>query len=219
MVTTEVSSIATTANSETKIDQAGAAPVKSETVAQALSETPVFASEATQQSNSINRLAEKVYDTFFGSQPDPTPRQTLTASVTDKGKVLVETADGYKVRFEGENQEWWVIAPDGNKTRIWGDPHVEESDGTNWDFTEKSSFQFGQNKITVETIPTWNGKTFSRQVSIYNGDDRFTLSGIATDELKFESWSFDAKSHDAKLSDGTVYKLVNDGDKFSWQKQ
>lgn len=221
MVTTDINNISSSTAVDSSLAVGTPPSAKSEVTTPALTESAVFSTPATQtaKTNRFNQVAERIYDTFFGSQPDPVPRQTLTPTVTEEGKVKVRTSDGYTIRFEGANQEWWIDSPDGNKTRIWGDPHVEESDGTKWDFTETSSFVFGKNKVTVETIPTWNGKTFSRQVSIYNGDDRFTLSGIATDDLKFENWSFDAKAHDAKLGDGTVYKLNENGDKFSWQKQ
>src|SRR5690606_5196891 len=124
------------------------------------------------------------------------------------------TNDGYQISFEGKNQEWRITAPDGTSTRIWGDPHVEESDGSKWDFYTQSTFVFGNNKVTVEVAP-WKGTaaTVSKTVTIYNGDNRFTMTGLDNDKPKIVAWDFASNSHDQLLSDGVVFDLVKQGGK------
>ncbi len=150
--------------------------------------------------------------------------EKMTLKLTEKGKnnYSIQTDDNYTVRFSGKSEEWVITAPDGTATRIWGDPHVKESDGTRWDFTKQSTFNFGNNRITVETIPAEHNKsvTYSQRVSIYNGTNRITVTDIDKNSPKIEGWSFDAKVHDAALANGDTYTLKNLSDKsFSWVKK
>ncbi|MDR2337732.1 MAG: DUF1521 domain-containing protein [Deltaproteobacteria bacterium] len=142
---------------------------------------------------------------------------TLNASVDEKGRINIKTEDGFTILFEGQQQSWKIITPDGKETKIWGDPHVEESDGDKWDFKKQSTFVFGNNKITIETTPTDNGETLTKAVTIYNGKDRLTLDNINIDKPNFVAWKLDASAHDEDLADGDVYNLDTTADgKFSW---
>ncbi|OVE80149.1 hypothetical protein BVY02_01260 [bacterium J17] len=139
-------------------------------------------------------------------------KASLRAELNDQGQAVVTTKDNFKVKFSGKLQEWTITNPEGKTTRIWGDPHVEESDGDKWDFREDSTFIFGDNKVTVETsAPTWNGNTFTAKVSIYSGGERFTITNIESDNPTLESWKLDGRKHDAMLADGNVYSLMADG--------
>jgi hypothetical protein len=142
---------------------------------------------------------------------------TLRAGIDEQDRVNVKTEDGYTVIFEGQQQSWKIIMPDGKETRIWGDPHVEESDGDKWDFKKQSSFVFGNNKITIETTPASNGETVTKAVTIYNGKDRLTMNNIDIDKPNFVAWKVDAGAHDKELDDGDVYNLNTTADgRFSW---
>src|SRR5690606_19714641 len=84
------------------------------------------------------------------------PSPGIAHSGASAGKVLtkdpagwpqgsVQTAGGYTIVPEGKDAAWSVYAPgqkpgDKPNTRIWGDPHVDEKDGTRWDFTKNSDF-------------------------------------------------------------------------------
>lgn len=95
----------------------------------------------------------------------------------------VKTAGGYTIVPEGKDAAWSVYAP-GQKpgetpqTRIWGDPHVSEKDGTRWDFTKNSNFRLpdGTN-ISVGTT-SQTGQSVSATLDITNGNDRVQVSGI-----------------------------------------
>lgn len=158
-------------------------------------------------------------NTMVGAKPAP---MTISVTKNENNQINLETADGYKLNFTGKKEEWKIIAPNGTSTRIWGDPHVVESDGTKWDFTKQSTFIFGNNKVTVETIPSETNKkyTYTQRVTLHNGSDRITITDIQKNKPVIEHWRFDAASHDASQSDGNVYKLVpKSGQSFDWKKQ
>ncbi len=136
-----------------------------------------------------------------------TSERALEAAVDDKGCVTVLTQDGYSIKCEGKDQAWMITHPDGQVTRIWGDPHVNESDGDTWDFKERSSFIFGKNKVTVETVPAGNGETFSSTITIYNGDERVTIVGLDKNQPVISAVTSDGKVHDAQLADGDLFSL------------
>jgi hypothetical protein len=130
----------------------------------------------------------------------------MQALTDETGAISVLTEDGYTIKAEGKDQAWTITAPDGKSTRIWGDPHVYESDGDKWDFKDQSTFKFGKNKVTVETVPAGNGETFSARLTVYSGDERVTIDGIEANKPTLRAVSADGEQHDASLSDGTVYE-------------
>lgn len=135
---------------------------------------------------------------------------SLKTTTDQEGAISVATPDGFTVRSEGKDQAWSILGPDGNETRIWGDPHVTESDGDTWQFKDKSSFKFGQNKVTVETVPAGEGVTVSSRITIYNGDERVTIDGVNTLSPQIVAAENDGKKHDAALDDGTIFdRAVN----------
>lgn len=124
----------------------------------------------------------------------------------DIGQIAVRTLDGYVVRAEGRDQAWSITGPDGRTTRIWGDPHVQESDGGKWDFLNRSTFQFGNNKATVEVVPFGNGATITARLTLYSGEERVTIDGINLNNPFIAAHSRDGKQHDDGLADGVTYK-------------
>ena len=131
--------------------------------------------------------------------------KAMQAIADDSGAITVRTPDGYVVKAEGKEQAWSITGPDGKTTRIWGDPHVLESDGDRWDFKERGSFMFGANKITAETVPAGNGQTLSYRLTVYSGNERVTVGGINTNKPVIVAVGQDGKQHDDQLADGTQY--------------
>jgi hypothetical protein len=128
----------------------------------------------------------------------------------DQGAITVRTTDGYLVRAEGKDHAWSITGPDGMTTRIWGDPHVTESDGDAWDFKNRGTFFFGKNKITVEVVPYGNGQTISSAITLYSGDERVTIKGLDANKPIITAVSHDGKQHDDSLADGDAYsRAVN----------
>jgi hypothetical protein len=129
--------------------------------------------------------------------------------------ITLRTADGFMLRAEGKDEAWSITGPDGNTTRIWGDPHVNESDGGHWDFKKRATFVFGNNKATVEVSPK-NDKTMSARLSVYSGDERVTISGIDTNKPVITAVSHDGKQHDDALADGVTYQRKTNKTGESW---
>jgi hypothetical protein len=134
------------------------------------------------------------------------PRSFFQVMQNDKGMVTVRSLDGYIVRAEGKDEAWTITGPDGKTTRIWGDPHVTESDGNRWDFKERGTFVFGNNKATIEVVPDKKGETLSSRLTLYSGDQRVTISGIDGNKPTITAVSQDGKQHDDALADGVVYQ-------------
>lgn len=124
----------------------------------------------------------------------------------DIGEISVRTLDGYLIRAEGRDEAWTITGPDGKTTRIWGDPHVKESDGKKWDFLNRSTFQFGTNKATVEVVPAGNGTTLTSRITIYSGTERVTIDGIDKNKPVVTAVSKDGRQHDDGLADGITYR-------------
>jgi hypothetical protein len=133
-------------------------------------------------------------------------RSALDVNRNDAGMITVRTLDGFTVRAEGRNQAWTITGPDGKTTRIWGDPHVSESDGDRWDFINRSTFMFGKNKATIEVVPAGNGQTLSAKLTIYSDYERVTIDGIDKNQPTVVAASSDGLVHDASLADGDIYK-------------
>jgi hypothetical protein len=136
---------------------------------------------------------------------------------SDAGMINVRTRDGFLIRAEGKDQAWTITGPDGKTTRIWGDPHVYESDGNKWDFKTRSTFAFGNNKATVEVVPAGNGETLSAQVTIYSGDERVTIDGIDKDKPVITAVSRDGRQHDDALADGITFDRALNSRGESWR--
>lgn len=171
-----------------------------------------------QDSFGVRNTASRLLNILCGTNRNSNVKEpSLFASINESGQAVVKTKDGWSVKFTGQDMAFEITSPENKTTRIWGDPHVEESDGDKWDFSKQSSFVFGNNKITVETADAGNGATFSSRISIYNGEDRFTISGIDKNQPKIEAWEFDAQREDALLDDGVVYRFENEKDgKETW---
>jgi hypothetical protein len=111
---------------------------------------------------------------------------------------------------------WTITGPDGKTTRIWGDPHVYESDGDKWDFLTQSSFTFGKNKVTVEVAPYGNGQTVTAKITIYSGEERVTIGGIDTNQPRILASADDALQHDMGLADGITFNRGTDAKGETW---
>lgn len=143
-------------------------------------------------------------------------RSLFEVTRNDIGQISVRTLDGFLVRAEGKDEAWTITGPDGKTTRIWGDPHVKESDGNKWDFLNRSTFQFGNNKATVEVVPAGNGTTLTSRITIYSGSERVTIDGIDKNKPNVVAVSSDGKQHDDSLADGITYKRSATGTGEAW---
>ncbi|MGH9381784.1 MAG: DUF1521 domain-containing protein [Thermoanaerobaculia bacterium] len=120
-----------------------------------------------------------------GDDGDASPSDEPQGGLTVEGDTIT-TEGGYKIEVLGR-AEWRITDPDGNTTRIWGDPHVEEGDRNGatsegnggWDFKDNTTFHLGDGTIVnVTTVPAGNGTTVTGQLNVVNGDHAVEVTGM-----------------------------------------
>lgn len=173
------------------------------------SNTPTSSGESKSSTSSGSQAPKPTSSAPSGGKETPSAQPTpsrLSAIRDDTGVVTVRTLDGFMLKAEPKDHAWSITDPEGKTTRIYGDPHVKESDGDKWDFTKRGTFVFGKNKITVETTPLSNGTTITRQITMYSGKERVTIGGIDKNRPTIVALAEDGRQHDDALSDGTIYR-------------
>jgi hypothetical protein len=166
------------------------------------------------------------------------PKPKVTASGTPAGKGLstdpegwpkgtVATAGGYHIVPEGKSAAWKVYGPKqkhGEKanTRVWGDPHVQEKDGTRWDFTKNSDFLLPDGtRINCQTTSE-KGKSVSKGLTISNGMDKVNIAGVNTNNPQTSKISKDGYEWRAKHIQGNptrdTFRLGGNSKNIHWFK-
>jgi hypothetical protein len=140
----------------------------------------------------------------------------------------VSTAGGYTIVPEGKQAAWSIYAPGqkhGEKpnTRVWGDPHVDEKDGTRWDFTKNSDFVLPDGtRINCQTTSE-TGYSVSKGLTIANGADKVQIDGIdknrpTTGNITNDGYEWRAK-HLAANPGRDSFHLGGSGDNVKWFKE
>lgn len=141
----------------------------------------------------------------------------------------VRTAGGYTVVPEGKQAAWSIFGPDqkpGDKpmTRVWGDPHVDEGDGTRWDFTKNSNFRLPDGTMIAVDTTSQTGQSVSKSLNIVNGADRVSVTGIdqnkpVTSQVSRDGYEF-RNQRIAENPCRDTFVLGGDGDKnVSWFRE
>lgn len=139
----------------------------------------------------------------------------------------ITTAGGYRVVPEGRTN-WSIYAPGqepGEKahTRVWGDPHVDEKDGTRWDFTKSSDFVLPDGtRIHCKTSAD-QGKSVSVGLEIVNGMDRVSVTGLnghdpQVSAVRHDGYAWRAQ-HLAEQSGRDSFHLRGDADDVHWVRE
>jgi hypothetical protein len=147
--------------------------------------------------------------------PDAQPGDGKTGLIqSGKEPPKFVTPGGYTVEAEKGSNAWKITTPEGKTSRIWGDPHVNESDGGKWDFKKGMSFVLPDGtKITAKTTePRANGYTVTQSIDIMNGNERATISGIDKNQPQSEGVKADRWATDARVPDGDYAVMGGDGD-------
>lgn len=120
----------------------------------------------------------------------PTPSVNYSGAPAGQGLTKNEdgsitTAGGYRIHATGQQQEWKIYGPNGDElTRVWGDPHVDEADGTKWDFTKSSDFVLPDGtRIHAKTNydeTSGTSQSVTTGLEITNGADRASIEGVNT---------------------------------------
>jgi hypothetical protein len=172
----------------------------------------------------FKQLGDQLGSVLGGHTPHcdpPNPTDSLPpAGGLNVGKDgVITTPGGYKI--EATKQfEWTITAPDGQKsTRIWGDPHVDESDGGKWDFKRDSTFMLPDGtRINCATTP-WTGDpnmTVTKGLEIISGNERLQVSDIDKGKGKVGSVTQDGFAHANSFGGKDVFVMGGDGDDWTF---
>lgn len=143
-------------------------------------------------------------------------------------KGSIRTAGGYTVVPEGKDAAWSIFAPgqkatDKPHTRVWGDPHVDEKDGTRWDFTKNSDFVLPDGtRINAQTTSE-TGYSVTKGLTISNGADKVQVDGISNNKpsvgnITQDGYQWRAK-HMASNPGRDTFRLGGDNKDVSWFKE
>ena len=144
--------------------------------------------------------------------PDMTP-QSGTLSKKDDGSINYATTGGWKVNVNGTTIT--MTSPDGkDTTKIWGDPHVVEADGSKWDWDAKTS-TFLLPDGTKVTMNADSASGVVKSTSIYDKAQQVTIDNS---KMTFTSSVDKKKTKEAeqKEDDGQAYQTKNQGN--DWDK-
>lgn len=129
---------------------------------------------------------------------------------------VITTPGGYKIQATGQ-YEWNVTGPDGKSSKIWGDPHVAESDGGKWDFKRNSTFVLGDGtRINVSTKP-YNNMTVTSGLEIVSGNDRVQVSDIDQGKGKVGDVTHDGFAHANSFGNNDVFVMGQNAADWSFQ--
>jgi hypothetical protein len=137
----------------------------------------------------------------------------------------INLANGYKLEFDEKHSAMSVIEPNGEKMRVWGDPHIDIGNGDKkieGDFKDDVTLKLSDGtKITIQTASKNpndpNSPTFADKVDIIspdgecvriaglmNGGEALTIGGVLTNGAAI----------DAEVADGTI--LEEGADANTW---
>ena len=137
----------------------------------------------------------------------------------------VRTAGGYTVVPGQGPQGWSIFGPgkemkDGPLTNVWGDPHVNESDGTRWDFTKNSNFRLPDGTLIGVQTTSQQGASVTKSLDIVNGADRASITGIDANQPKTSEISYDGYEFRNELvssePERDTFVLGGDGKSVQW---
>lgn len=177
----------------------------------------------------INHCEPRAFTLFQACDAGSTPVfGTNDWQICKEGdKTIVKLDGGYKLTFDEAHSEICIIKPCGEKTRIWGDPHVDfGANGSNdFNFYGTATFQLADGtKITINTVP-WEGNpgaTLADNIVVTKGDKSLIVNGLAqngyvaanpnTHDFKIEK-GMNGRALDAAVWDGklTVYEQKGGG--------
>ena len=150
------------------------------------------------------------------SAPSPVDSSHPAGSLQVGQDGVITTPGGYKIQATGQ-YEWNVTGPDGKSSKIWGDPHVAESDGGKWDFKRNSSFVLGDGtRINVSTKP-YNNMTVTSGLEIISGNDRVQVSDVDQGKGKVGEVTHDGFAHANSFGNNDVFVMGQNAADWSFQ--
>ncbi|MGF1526212.1 MAG: DUF1521 domain-containing protein, partial [Candidatus Competibacterales bacterium] len=119
------------------------------------------------------------------------PAEEPAFSVSEDGKTI-DLGDGYSLHIDGK-YNFTVTDPEGNKARVWGDPHIDlqnaegGSTDTDADFYKDSTLKLANGveiHIDTEELPDGRKLTVTHGLTITKpGEDSFVqIDGMETND-------------------------------------
>ena len=149
---------------------------------------------------------------------------TVTSPARD-GRAEIDLGDGYTMTLDERSSEIVITDADGDKTRIWGDPHVDVNGKRVGDFYDTTTFELKNGtKITINTEP-WkaggNGAYVASQVVITRGDQGVVVDGISQNDrgdLRITT-GHDGRALDFAHDDGFNLSEAGDKGSYGWNSE
>lgn len=177
---------------------------------------PAQSDFATKEYNSLADVFNLVVN-GCPTPPAPIDCSHPSGSLKKDANGVITTPGGYKIE-QLKQHDWKITGPDGKETLVWGDPHVKESDGGNWDFKRDSTFVLGDGtKINVSTVPWGNGMTVTGGLEIISGNDRVQVSGIDKGKGQVGEITKDGYAHANSFGGKDVFVMGKETDDWSFQ--
>jgi hypothetical protein len=137
----------------------------------------------------------------------------FTAQVTGQHTAKVDLGDGYRLEIDERNSEMTIFnEKTGQRTRVWGDPHVDVNGKRQFDFYGTTTFELENGtKLTINT-EQWGGNPnayVASQVVVTRGDNAVVIDGISQNQIGDLSVSVSTNGYalDAAHRDGfTVHE-------------
>lgn len=141
----------------------------------------------------------------------------FTAQVTGQSTAKVDLGDGYHLEIDERSSEMTIVNENGQRTRIWGDPHVDVDGKHQFDFYGTTTFELANGtKLTINTEP-WSGNAnayVASQVVVTKGANAVVIDGISQNRIGDLSVSVSTNGYalDAAHRDGfTVLESAGGG--------
>jgi Domain of Unknown Function (DUF1521) len=117
----------------------------------------------------------------------PEPAAQWTAKVDGQHTAKVDLGDGQRLEIDERNSQITIVNDKtGERTRIWGDPHVEIDGKHAYDFWGTTTFTLENGtKITINT-EQWGGNPnayVASQVVVTKGDNAIVIDGVSQNSL------------------------------------
>ena len=139
---------------------------------------------------------------------------------SDGSRAAIDLGDGYTMTLNEHSSEIVIKDPNGDTTRIWGDPHVDVNGRRVGDFYDTTTFELENGtKITINTEP-WraggNGAYVASQVVITRGDQGVVVDGISQNDKGDLRITEGLNGHALDLAHDDGFNLTEAGDKASY---
>ncbi|MCY4178109.1 MAG: DUF1521 domain-containing protein [Endozoicomonadaceae bacterium] len=170
-------------------------------------------SEKNEKLKQLGEIQSKLRN--MGNTTNTVDSPTWTADHSASPKQI-DLDNGYSILIHGESQAWTIQDANGNETKIWGDPHVNEGDKAgekNWDFHEDATFVLDDGtKIHVTVKDIGEQGLVTDKLTITKGNQSLEVSDIAIDAPQVGNPELRGGELDQATNDGYVFMMGDQAD-------